>query len=550
MRQQRLIWVSFLVFLSVLFSFSTLLADAGEPSPDAPPLGPPSEKALSLQGVSPAFTDPALWYEGGKALNEAGFKAVVTRALARPELAGLHVGFKVQDLNSGRVLLEQNAQETFNPASNMKIVSSAAALHYLGPGYRFHTRIFAKEAPDDEGVLHGDLYLVGGGDPWLVNERVSKLAMDLYNRGLRRIEGNILVDDSFFDDQREGPGWDDDATNYSYRAPLGAMSVNFNSVGVHVYPTLEVGKPARVMVAPRTVYYDLTTEITTEKRWSMVIVETPVNRKGRNDIKVRGRIHPDREQGVHTYRRIDNPPMFAGLVIHDELKLRGIRTKGWVKLGKKPKDASVELLDFESPTLGRLIGLLNKMSNNFMAEQVLKTLAAEKSGTPGTWENGVVWVSRFLVDVVGVKPGSFKLGNASGLGPVNEISPDLILRVLRMMKREPTLAPEFLSAMSVLGQDGTLRRRIADSEAKGRIRAKTGTLEAVLALSGYAVSRGCDDLVFSLLFNDGTKERRKDMAKVQDEILLALTNLVLDPNNKGCLPLQEEENEKAEHSGS
>ena len=138
------------------------------------------------------------------------------------------------------------------------------------------------------------------------------------------------------------------------------------------------------------------------------------------------------------------------------------------------------------------------------------------------------------------------MGNASGLGPVNEISPDLIVRVLRMMKREPTHAPEFVAAMAVLGQDGTLRSRLADSEASGRIRAKTGTLEAVLSLSGYAFSRGCDDLLFSMLFNDGTKERRKDMVRVQNEILLAMANLVLDPNSKSCLPLEDAAGKRTE----
>ena len=352
MRHHRFEWL-FLFVVTLLCAGSVhLVAQPLEKGSVSAPVGPPPEQAEPGLPVAPSLLDASHWYEGNQALNEAEFKAVVTRALSRPEMEGLRIGLKIQDTNTGRVLAEQAATERFNPASNMKILSSATALHYLGAGYRFHTRLFAKEAPDDEGVLHGDLYIVGGGDPWLVNERVAKLAMDLVDTGLKMIEGNILIDDTFFDDRREGPGWDDDATNFSYRAPLGAMSVNFNSIGVHVYPASEVGKAARVMVSPVSVYYDLKADVATEKRWTMILADTPINKKKRNDIQVKGRIHPDRKQGEHTYRRIDNPPMFAGLTIHDELKLRGIRTKGWVKVGKKPKDVEVELLDFESPPLG------------------------------------------------------------------------------------------------------------------------------------------------------------------------------------------------------
>ena len=174
---------------------------------------------------------------------------ILQAVVADPNLEGARVGVRVDDVKTGRTIFAHNPDWLINPASVTKVFTTATALCLLHPDYRFKTEVYMRKRPDN-GVVTGPLYLKGYGDPFLVNERVTYLANELKIFGLEKIEGPLVLDDSFFDGQGEGPGWSQDDTSRPYQAPMGALSLNFNSVTVMLFAGEGVGKPARVELHP------------------------------------------------------------------------------------------------------------------------------------------------------------------------------------------------------------------------------------------------------------------------------------------------------------
>jgi len=476
-------------------------------------------------------------FQGNELIDLNKFRQIVETALSRFEMQGTLAGFKVVDLNTGRIIYDFNGDVLFNPASNMKIVTTSAALYGLGPGYRFTTSIRTENPPDAKGTVRGNLYIIGRGDPLLNHENLQRLAADLYNSGLRTIRGDIVVDDSFFDAARQIPGWDNDNDQSCYCAPMGALSVQFNTVWVTVHPSPKAGRRAQVKITPQTDYFRARNSAVTVRKGHTKMIIKIVPGSLHPQLVVQGRINR-RDGGVIACRKVADPAVYAGWTLRRYLTAQGIRIRGKIKVGKAVGLAKHEILNFRSLPLEELIYHLNKESNNFMAEQIFRTLGAEKKGAPGSWENGISYTGEFLSQVVGAKEGSYEIQNGSGLGMDNRLSPDVLIRVLQYMYTNPTLKNAFLASLPVMGLDGTLRNRHKNSDASNRIIAKTGLLNNVMTLSGYVETKGCDRLAFSLLFNRIATEPNIHLRKIQDEIILAMSNLVLNPANPSCPALR------------
>lgn len=415
-----------------------------------------------------------------------------------PSLATSKVGLLVRRLSDGKTLYARNPSVPLVPASNIKLVSTAAALHYLKPNYRFRTAIYGE--PNDDGVLYGNLVIKGHGDPWLLPERIWQMANRLYYNGLRRVRGNIVVDDSYFAGDRYAIGREQDHTSFAYMAPVGAASVSFNAIGVHVTPGSAVGEPAEIMLEPRSRYAKVEGEVETIRR-GRTYISVDVEPSGdRSVIKVSGRISQS-DSGRRYWRRIDNPPVYTGEVIRTMLQQVGIRVDGRVKTGLAPTKED-PFMYLGSPPLAEIIDRVNKHSNNFMAEQLARAVGAEVFGAPGTWEKGAQAIEVFLLEQVGLEPDSFSLNNASGLHDVNRFSPEQIVKILQYMHRQPDISTEFIASLAVAGGAGTLSHRLRDTDAALMVRAKTGTLSISAALSGYVTAQSGEVLAFSMLVND------------------------------------------------
>ena len=421
----------------------------------------------------------------------------IDEIVARTPLHAARAGIVVASLDSGEVLYARDPDTLLNPASNVKLFTSAAVLARLGPEYRFDTEIYADGAPSGGAVK--TLYVKGKGDPTFVTERLWALAGDIAHRGVKVVKGDLLVDDSFFDGQREGPGYDQERGDRSYLAPVGALSLNYNVVAIHVAPGARAGDRGRVELEPASDYLEIDNRTKTvrpngRRRVTPSSVRLP---NGHQRIVVDARLPAGSRDQVF-YRKIDDPPLYFGSTLKRLLELRGVRVTGQVRRATVPASARL-LLVAQSDSLAEVVRKLDKTSNNFVAEQLLKTLGAEKKGLPGTWPKGVEAVEDFLAEA-GIPRGSYVMKNGSGLNDSNRFSARQTVTLLREVWRRFPIMADFLAALPVAGKDGTTRWRMESTE--GRLRAKTGTLENVTSLSGFVETAARERLVFSILVND------------------------------------------------
>lgn len=451
--------------------------------------------ALSLAPAParPAPADPA---PAADADRQRALQQAIDAIIGRTPLRAARAGIVVASLDSGEVVYARDPDVLLNPASNVKLYTSAAALARLGPEYRFETEIYAEGAG---GGAVKALYVKGKGDPTFVTERLWALAGDIAHRGVRLVRGDLVVDDGFFDAQREGPGYDQERGDRSYLAPIGALSLNFNVVAIHVAPGARAGDRGRVELEPPSDYLEVdnrTRTVRANGRRRVTPSSAPLA-NGRQRIRVDARLPAGSRDQVF-YRKIDDPPMYFGQTLKRLLQLRGVKVTGQVRRAPVPPAARL-LLVAQSEELGEVVRRLDKTSNNFVAEQLLKTLGAEKKGVPGTWAKGVEAVEDYLAEA-GIARGSYVMKNGSGLNDSNRFSARQTVTLLRDVWRRFPIMADFLAALPVAGKDGTTRWRMESTA--GRLRAKTGTLENVTSLSGFVETAARERLVFSILVND------------------------------------------------
>ena len=406
----------------------------------------------------------------------------------------------VKDLESGEVIFARNADELLNPASNMKLLTTVSALATLGPSYRFPTEIYVGEPPK-AGVVKGALYLRGKGDPSLTTERLFRIVRELKHLGIKEITGNLVIDDTFFDTEYEGPGWEQDDSDRPYMAGAGAVSLNFNSVGIHVHPGETSGSKTRIELEPPSDYLVLENlGMTGPPRSRTRIQASSIPDGKRQRIMVRASL-PQGSEGHVIYRRISDPPRYTGETFRSMLIEQGVRVRGKVVLGKVPEQLSPIYVSWSDP-LSVLVHTLNKWSQNHMSEMLLKTMGALEKGEPGTWAKGAHAIEDFLADSVGIPRGSMVLRNGSGLNDINRVSARQLVKLLEWVDSRSLIAPELYASLPIAGVDGTTRNRLGGTLAEGRIRAKTGTLQNVTALSGIASAVGGERYAFAIIVND------------------------------------------------
>lgn len=382
----------------------------------------------------------------------------------------------VIDVESGKQLAGHQADLTLNPASCAKIVTSAAALTTLGADYRFRTNFYT-DRPLSGGST-GTLYVAGTGDPMLVNEAIDAMAKHMYKNGIRHVAGNIIIDNSFFDSYdfpRKGGN-----DTRAYTAKTSATAVNFNSVEVQITPGTKKGALATVATNPPTDYFRIVNKVITGGKPRLGISLKPEN--GRDLLTVIGRISP--KAGTQEfYRSVTNPAIYAGEVIKYFLEQNGVKVDGVVKEGKAPSNSSL-LVTEQSEPLSEIVKAMNKKSNNFIAEQMLKHLGAAKYGTPGSTAKGVRAVEDYLSSI-GIPKGSYEFENGSGLSEVTQISAAQLVKVLQAAHKNRKISEAFENSLSILGVDGTTKKWHFAPSLTGRILVKTGTINGVSTLAGF-----------------------------------------------------------------
>ncbi len=417
----------------------------------------------------------------------------------RSPLRAARISIQLKSIDDDAVVFSSNADELLNPASNVKLFTAAAALDRLGADYRFETEFLIES--DAKAPKNRHLMVRGKGDPTVTTERLYAISGELVHAGLKEIQ-DIVVDDTWFDAEREAPGYDQEVGDRPYLAPTGALSLNWNTVGIYLRPGDKSGARAVAEIEPASDYFVVSSELTTGTRSErhFTVASHADKERMHQKLEIRGTVPSDKGTWS-VWKRIDEPALYFGSTLKMLLVQRGVKVKGKVRLGVASSNART-LYVAQSETLDIVLKKLNKFSSNFVAEQLIKTMGAEARGVPGTTLKGIDAVEEFLEKEVGLARGTYVMKNGSGLNDTNRFSAAQTNRLLLAMARRFPVMPEYLSALGIAGKDGTLKYRFEGSEAVGRLRAKTGTLESVSALSGYVQAVNGERFVFSILVND------------------------------------------------
>ncbi len=415
------------------------------------------------------------------------------------------VGVYIKKLGTDSAIVMLNGKEKFNPASVMKLVTGAASFDLLGRDYQFETAVYLGGDFDrDSGIVKGDLYIQGGGDPGFTAEKLWLFSQNIRHLGIKKIEGDLVFDDSFFDTVDVGLGFSAGNSSRAYEAPVSAISASFNTVAVHVAPGAHPGSPVHIEPFPRIRDIPIiSTAKTLDGKNSTPLRVTTENRDGRTSILVYGGMSVN-DRPRYIYRKVWETWQNFGRVLWSNFEESGIVLDGSMRKEVVPASLknSGPFYVFKSDPINRFIDAMYKYSSNFAAEMLFKTISAENSETPGSWEGSskIVenwWKEQKLSD-------SLVVVNGSGMGNINRVSPEQIVQLLENVWTKKNYNVEYVNALSVAGVDGTLKSRFKYSPLKGMLRAKTGTLNSygVSTLAGYVFAPG-GTYVFAVFVNNG-----------------------------------------------
>ena len=466
--------------------------------------------------VEPVSTAAAAVSTGGAPRTVEELRARINEVLRRPELAPAFVAVKVASLDTGRTIFEENADKLFRPASNMKIFTVAAALDRLTPDYRFNTSVYAPARPDATGTVRGDLIIYGRGDPSIAarfnggdyNHAIDDLAARIKAAGVKRVEGDLIGDESYFTGAPLGMGWTWDDLTWYFGAEVSALSVNDNALDLFVKPGATVGAQCSVTTGPPTPLVTIVNRTMTVA--AGVRREPSVYRAlGENVIEVGGQL-PMGDPGYTASVAVSHPALVFVYMLRAALAQQGINITGKSRTidARERKgvpletNALVEIASLQSPPLSVIAAHTLKASQNLYAELILRTLGkvAGTNTALTSEEAGVEAVKAFLTQA-GIRADQLVITDGSGLSRRDMITADATLQLLAYMSRH-RYATAFREALPVAGVDGTLGRRMKGTAAANNIRAKTGTISGVATLSGYVTTVAGERLAFSILLNN------------------------------------------------
>ncbi len=469
-------------------------------------------------------------------------------------------------LDTGKTIFEHNAGKYFTPASNAKLYTAAAVLDRLGGDYRIKTSLYSTARADASGSLKGDLIVYGRGDPTMAArlndgdyfKGIEPLVEQVVNAGVRRIEGDLIADESFFRGPPFGSGWEWNDLQWYYGAEVSALSMNDNAVDLFVKPAERVGLPCRISTGPTTSFVTFInrTRTVAKEAKAQIAVYRPVSE---NIIYVSGRLPID-SPGYTGYVAVHDPAKLFALMMKEALARRGITLKGqaravnWQYREAIPVDFNklVDLGSVISPPLKDIVREALKSSQNLWSQLLLLQLGenerqqrsrgAEEQGSrgavspqpsaisnqqsvtearlqdaemdPASERLGIEAMNAFLKEA-GIAEGEVMLEEGAGLSRRDIITPAATVELLKFMGRH-RLADLYIDAMPVAAVDGTLKKRFQETPAAANLRAKTGTLSFVHALSGYVTTLAGERLAFSILINNFYNRDRT--SSVRDDI--------------------------------
>ncbi len=408
----------------------------------------------------------------------------------------INMGMMVVDLNTGKTLYQRNAHKEFTPASNMKLFSEAAALILFGPGYNFKTTLSTDAKTLNDGVLDGAIYLHLAGDPSFSEKDLGELFSELPNWGIKKITGNFVIVSSNSSIKPHAPGTDPKDFTHSYGAPITPLILDENRVSVTVNPSI-TGSLAQVEYNTLENSFVLDNKVKTVNhgRCGVSAKITP-----ENHLRLRGCIHKN-SQAIQLEIPIVNPLSYAKSVIKNRLAGLGIQLSGKVTLLEDLSKPTLLLAAHHSKPITQLMANTLKRSDNLYADSLFLHTARILNGKSLSWQKAEEVVKNFLQKQTGINMQKSVLIDGSGLSSHDLLTPLQTISLLKYIHSHFPLAYEYITALPIAGQDGTLLKRFRKPTQRGFLRAKTGTLTGVISLSGYLYTANGHTLAFAIYIN-------------------------------------------------
>jgi serine-type D-Ala-D-Ala carboxypeptidase/endopeptidase (penicillin-binding protein 4) len=499
-------------------------APVAKPTPTpAPTPTPTRETATEAPEVSPAPTPDAAPVKPAVTTRSiAELQSQITQVLRKPEFEAAMIGIKVTSLSSGKVLFEENANKLLRPASNMKVYTVAAALDRLTPDFRFVTSVYAPAKPDAAGIINGDLTIYGRGDPSLAArfnsgdyfKGINDMAAKIVAAGVKRVEGDLVGDETYFVGPQYGSGWEWEDLQWYYGAEVTSLTINDNALDLFVKPGARVGSPAVITTGPPDPLLRVVNKVVTAAKKTKRNL-TIYRGLSADELEIRGTIALD-DKGYTGGVGISRPALLFAYLLRASLAERGVtitgrtRTTGPVTsptANATDTSTLTEIASQQSPPLSTVAAQTLKPSQNLYTEIILRTLGKvapipATAATEGrTSEDAGLEVVKAFLREAGIPPATLVLSDGSGLSRNDMVTAEATLQLLTYMHNH-RYAGAFRDALPIAGVDGTLRNRLKGTPAENNLRAKTGSLSSASSLSGYVRDAAGEDLAFSLMVNN------------------------------------------------
>ncbi|WP_278408764.1 D-alanyl-D-alanine carboxypeptidase/D-alanyl-D-alanine endopeptidase [Pseudomonas rhodesiae] len=429
--------------------------------------------------------------------------AILDHLMADPAFNGATVSLMVRDARSGSTLYQHNPRTRLVPASNLKLLTTAAAMDVLGPQYRFSTQVLSTGSRQGE-RLAGNLYVRGLGDPTVQFADYQALAAQLASDGVREVQGDLVFDDTWFDAERLGVDWAQDDESTYYGAQISALTVSPNTdfdagtLIVTAKAPVAVGQPVSVTVSPATDYVQLSNRAISGPGNTYGITR----QHGTNLLQLSGALAPGKQS--RQWVSVWEPTQLVANLFEQALAQQGIKVQGRRVIGGATPATAALLAEHQSAPLQELITPLLKLSNNNMSEALLKAMG-RKTANAGSAAAGVAAVAGFMTRQ-GLDPASLSQVDGSGLSRRNLVSSLTFTELLLASARQPWF-DAWYNALPIAGNadrmvGGSLRYRLRGTAAQNNLHAKTGSMAGVSSLSGYITDADGRRLVFSMVSNN------------------------------------------------
>lgn len=425
----------------------------------------------------------------------------------------------IKNLTKNETVYTKNNKLLLHPASNMKILTSMAGVLFLGPDYTFNTSFYL-QGEVVRGTLFGNMIVKGTGDPDLQTGVFDTVVQKLRSLGIYRINGNLIGDISYQDKIYWGNGWmwdDDPSTDFPYMTPL---TINDNAITVVV----EAAKSGELTIStiPPTKYVTITNSAAVSSNGENSISITRNYQEDKDEIVISGKISAGKS--ARTTVNLRFPEKYFLTLLREQLELNGIRITGELKTTDTLNYSPTDTVYTNKVTLDSIIVNLNKTSDNLSTEMLLRALAVHAAGAPATADNGIQLVDS-LITLAGYNPLNYRIVDGSGVSHYNLISAELIRGLLEYLYthyKDTRHFEVFKNSQPIAGVDGSLKNRMKNSAAEGKVFAKTGTLSGVSCLSGYTTNSAGDTIVFSIMMQNHYRAIRR-MLEIQNYIGIILS---------------------------